>query len=151
MMARLVVMIQNNQEKMMAKLDAHHERMTARIDSQIEKMEAAVNVFEERLNKMDATDLEANRGKLEDVAEQQDIPKEDDMVKIIGTLEDRYGERHLAIGCSRQPKKQTQGDGGSWQKLAAAHRQMTAMPLLHHSTDTAVSDQTRTKPKVIFK
>jgi hypothetical protein len=44
------------------------------------------------LNKTDATDLEA-------VAEQQDAPKEEAKVEIIGALEDRYGDWHLAIGC----------------------------------------------------
>jgi hypothetical protein len=45
---------------MRATLDAHHERMIARMDSQLEKMEAAVDVSEERLNKMDTTLLEVN-------------------------------------------------------------------------------------------
>jgi hypothetical protein len=34
--------------------------MMARMDSLLEKMEAVVDVFEERLNKTDTTDLEAN-------------------------------------------------------------------------------------------
>jgi phage-related minor tail protein len=91
MAARLVVMIQNNQEKMMVMSHAHHKRMMARMDSQIEKMEDAVNVFKERLNKMDTTDLEANREMSEVVAEQHDIPKEDDGVKTIGAPKNRYG------------------------------------------------------------
>jgi hypothetical protein len=40
-------------------------------------------------------------------------------------LEDRYGARHLAVGHRRQPKKRTQGDGGSRKKLAAARSRMT--------------------------
>jgi thymidylate synthase len=53
MTARLDVMIQNNQERMMATLDAHHKRMIARLDSQLKKMEAVEDVLEERLNKWD--------------------------------------------------------------------------------------------------
>jgi hypothetical protein len=47
-------------EEMMAKSDAPHERIMATMDSQLEKMEAVVDVFEERLNKIDTMDLEAN-------------------------------------------------------------------------------------------
>jgi hypothetical protein len=46
---------------MLAKSDAHHKWMRARIDSQREKMEATVDVFNERLNKMDTMDLDANQ------------------------------------------------------------------------------------------
>jgi hypothetical protein len=38
------------------------------MDSQLRKMEAAVEEFEERLKKMDTTDLEANRERSEAVA-----------------------------------------------------------------------------------
>jgi hypothetical protein len=72
--------------------------MMARTDSQLEKMETTVDVFKERLNKMDIKDLMANRGKLEVVAEQQDIPQEKGAVKTIRALEGRYGDRHLAVG-----------------------------------------------------
>jgi hypothetical protein len=40
-------------------------------------MEAVVDVFEERLNKTDTTDLEANWETSEAVTEQQDAPKEE--------------------------------------------------------------------------
>jgi hypothetical protein len=94
--------IETNQEKVMAKLDAHHERLIARMGFQLEKMEATV--------------------------EQQDAPK----VETIRALVDQYGHWHLAVGCCQQLKKQTQGDGGSRQKLAAAQGQLTrhAIPAL---------------------
>jgi hypothetical protein len=38
-------------------------------------------------------------------------------VETIGTLEDWYGVRHLAIGRCWQLKKRTQGDGGSRRSL----------------------------------
>jgi hypothetical protein len=40
-------------------------------------MEATVDVFEERLNRMDTTDSEANREKSEAVTKGQDAPKEE--------------------------------------------------------------------------
>jgi hypothetical protein len=46
-------------------------------------------------------------------------------VETVGALEDRYGDRHLAVRHHWQPKKHTQGDDGSLKKLAAAHRWMT--------------------------
>jgi hypothetical protein len=46
-------------------------------------------------------------------------------VKTIGALIDKYGDLHLALSCCQQPKKQSQSDGGSWQKLAAARRWIT--------------------------
>jgi carbamate kinase len=52
---------------MLAKLDAHHKRMMARMVSLLEKMEAAVKFFEERLKKMDITDLEADQEMFEAV------------------------------------------------------------------------------------
>jgi hypothetical protein len=45
--------------------------------SGLEEIEAAVDVFEERLHKMDTTDLEANREKSEAVVVQQDVPNQD--------------------------------------------------------------------------
>jgi hypothetical protein len=53
---------------------------------------------------------------MKSIAEHQEVPKEEAAVETIGALEDRYGDRHLAIGCLRQPKKWTQGDGGYQKK-----------------------------------
>jgi hypothetical protein len=44
---------------------------------------------------------------------------------MIGALENRYGDRHLAVGHRRQPKKRTQGDSGSQQKLVPARGRLT--------------------------
>jgi hypothetical protein len=51
-------------------------------------MEAVEDVFDKRFNKMDTTVLKANRERSETVVEQQDTPKEEAMVEIIGTLEE---------------------------------------------------------------
>jgi hypothetical protein len=39
-----------------------------------------------------------------------------------GDTDDQSGDRYLAVRRRRQLKKRTQGDGGSWQKLATARR-----------------------------
>lgn len=36
------------------------------------------------------------------VAEHQEVPSEESAVKIIEVLEDRYGDRHLAVGRRRE-------------------------------------------------
>jgi hypothetical protein len=50
----------------------------------LEEMEAVVDVFKERLDKMDTTDLETSGEKLEAVAVLQEIPNEEAAVKNIG-------------------------------------------------------------------
>jgi hypothetical protein len=68
---------------------------------------------------------EANPKELETVAEFREVPKEETEVETIESLEDQYGDRHLALGCLRKPKKRMQGDGGSPQKTAVARRRLT--------------------------
>jgi predicted protein tyrosine phosphatase len=102
--------METNQEKVVAKLDAHRERMMARMSSQLEKMEATVDVFEERLNKMDIIDLEA-------IEEQQDAPKEEAVVETMRALVDPYRDQHLALGCHQQLSNRPRmmvGPGRSW-------------------------------------
>jgi hypothetical protein len=69
--------------------------------------------------------VEASREQSGVVAEHQEVPKEETAVETIGALEDRYGDRYIAVGSRRQPKKRTQGDDGSREKLVAARRRMT--------------------------
>jgi hypothetical protein len=70
-------------------------------------------------------ELEANREKSDAVAELREVPKEQAAVETVRELEDLHGGRHLAVGRRRQPKKRTQGDGGSRKMLAAIRRRMT--------------------------
>jgi hypothetical protein len=65
---------------------------------------------------------------VESKAEHEEVPKEEASVNTFRALKKRHGDRHLAIGRCGQPKKWTQGDGGSWKKLAATCRGMT-----HHA------------------
>jgi hypothetical protein len=67
------------------------------------------------------------------VEENQEAHNEEAAVDTIRTQEDRYGDRHLAVGHRWQPKKWTQGGGGSQQKMTVASRGMTfhAIQALH--------------------
>jgi hypothetical protein len=62
---------------------------------------------------------------MKSAAENQEVPNYEATVETIGALEDQYVDRNLAVGRRRQPKKRTQGDGGSRKKLTAAHRRIT--------------------------
>jgi hypothetical protein len=81
MLARLEAMIQNNHDKMMARLDAHHERMMARMDSQVEKVEACQE-------KTETMDLEANPEEIGSESEHQEVPSEEAAVKTFGSLKE---------------------------------------------------------------
>jgi hypothetical protein len=88
-------------------------------------MEAAVDAFEERLDKMETTHLEANREKSTAVAVHQEVPNED-----AGSGDCRGPA--LAVRRLGRPQKRTQGDGGSQQNLVAARGRLTrrAVPAL---------------------
>jgi hypothetical protein len=151
----------------------------------VEEMKARMNVFEETLDKMDAsgkaclgkmkadietcqkqreaesktdleemdaTDVEANPEEMKSLAEHLEVPKEGAAVETIGALEDRQGDRHLAVERRRLPKKRTQGDGGSRKKLAVACRQMSrrAVPAWRKQRDRnrpAVEETQRNEPE----
>jgi hypothetical protein len=57
------------------------------------------------LEKTEATGLEVNPEEIESESEHQEVPKEGTEVEIVGALEDRCGDQHLAIGHRQQPKK----------------------------------------------
>jgi hypothetical protein len=66
------------------------------------------------------------RGKSEEIElkARHEVPKEEAAVKIVRELKKRHGYWHIAVRHHGQLKKQTQGDGGSRKKLAAACRGM---------------------------
>jgi hypothetical protein len=81
-----------------------------------------VDIFKERLNKMDIMDLEANPEEKETVAERQEVPKEE-AENCWSTVAAAWGP---ASSC-RVPvtaAQTDQGDGG-FQQLAVARRGMT--------------------------
>jgi hypothetical protein len=61
----------------------------------------------------------------ESVAEHWEALKEETAVVTFGALKKQYGEWHLAIGCRWELTKWTQGNGGSWKKLATTSRRKT--------------------------
>lgn len=71
--------------------------------------------------------MKAGLEETESESEPQEVSKEETAVETIGALEDQYGDRYLAVGRHRQPKKRTQGDGGSRKNLAAPRRQVTSL------------------------
>jgi hypothetical protein len=90
-----------------ARREANQWEMTAKMAAWIERTEACV------------AKLVANRVKPDAVEVHPEVPDEE------AEVENRYGDRHLAVGRRQQPKKRTQGDGGSRKKLAAVRRLMT--------------------------
>jgi hypothetical protein len=77
---------------------------------------------------MDTIDLEVSREKSEAVAKQQDGPKKEVMVEIVGTLVEKYGDWHLAIGVPAAEEM----DPGQWWALAeVGHSPRIVDPLCH--------------------
>jgi hypothetical protein len=109
--AKVDANLREMKEEMMARLEAiieaNHERMEALMDVSLESVKACLEK------------TEANQTKVEIKMEAclKEMKRE-----TFGAPKKRYRDRHLAIGRHRQPKKQTQGDGGSQKKLAAACR-----------------------------
>jgi hypothetical protein len=57
--------------------------------------------------------------------QQQEVPKEGAILKTVRALKKQYGDLCLPIGHHWQLQNWTQGDGGSWKKLAPICRRMT--------------------------
>jgi soluble cytochrome b562 len=90
---------------MMAKLDIYREEIDVWLE---EKKEGGkeMTAYQEA--------MEAYSEKIKSLVEHQEVPEEEAAVETLGTLEDRYGDRHLAAGRRRPAKKRIQGNGGSW-------------------------------------
>jgi hypothetical protein len=73
------------------------------------------------------------------------VSKEEAAAKTVRALKEQYGDWHLATGHSQQLRKRTQGDGGSWKKLATTYRGMTshAMTFLHHARNMVIRDHAK--------
>jgi hypothetical protein len=56
---------------------------------------------------------------------EHEVPKEDAIGETFGALKEWFRDRHLAVMRCSQLKKWTQGNGGSWKKLATTCRGMT--------------------------
>jgi hypothetical protein len=130
MMARLLEEMRTNQpkadanqEEMKAKRDSHHEKLMI-MKAGKEKIQA---VWEACLEITDfcLVSKEPTSEETKSKAEHEEVSKEEDAVGTFGPLKGRYRGRHLAVRCRGQPKKRTQGNGGSRKKLIAACRGMT--------------------------
>jgi hypothetical protein len=82
------------------------------------------------LVEVETTDLEKNPEEKEIVAEQQQVPKEEDAVKTVRALKKRHGDRHLAVRCRRKPKKRIQG---KWWILKEVGRRLKSDDPPYHS------------------
>jgi hypothetical protein len=113
MLECLLAEIKTNQEEMKAILKAGYEEMKAHQARMMAVMKVCLEETEYQ-------------------SEHQEVPKEEAVVETIRTLEDQYGDWHLAIWRFQQPMKRTQGSGGS-QKKWATHRQMSGcdIPACH--------------------
>jgi hypothetical protein len=80
------------------------------------KMDVWLDKTEACLKKEEATE------EIETESEHQEVPKEEAALDTVGVMKERCRDRHLAVRRSGQPKKLTQGNGGSRKKLAAACR-----------------------------
>jgi hypothetical protein len=120
------------------RMDIHHARteaiqeyVIARMDVNQERMEASANAWRKETaacHEETGACLESKEptsDEIESIAVHENVPKEEAAVESFGALKERYGDRHPAVGRRRQPKKRTQDDGGSRQKLAAARGRLT--------------------------
>jgi hypothetical protein len=109
-------------------MDAHQERMGASMNAWRKETMACQEAMEACLESKKPTSV-----KIEPAVVHEEVPKEDAPVKTTRALKKRNGDRHLDVMHRRQLQKRTQGDGGSWKKLAAACRWMTpcAIPAHH--------------------
>jgi hypothetical protein len=129
-LARLLAEMNAIQERMEAKRDANEGKTNAWLEEmkawQKETM-ACQEATEVCLEKTQAylESKEPTPVEMASTAEHLAVSKQEAAVEKVRALEDRYGDRHLAVGHRRQPKKRTEGDGGSWQKFAAARGRLT--------------------------
>jgi hypothetical protein len=95
-------------------------------------MDAWIEGTETHLERKESTPVE-----MANIGAHPDVPNEQAEVETVRVLEDRYGNRPLAIGRHQPLKKQTQSDGGSQKKLATSCRWPT-VPFLHCIRDTVI-------------
>jgi hypothetical protein len=105
-----------NQEEITAQIDAHQERMGVSVNPWRKKMTGSHEATETCMESKEPSSVQ------KESAAVHEIPNEDAAVKTVRGLKKRHGGRHLALGRRRKLKKRIQGDGGSWKKLATAHR-----------------------------
>jgi hypothetical protein len=78
------------------------------LEATIERMRVEMKANEERM-----AILKAGLEEMKSIVEHQEVSKEEAAVETFGTLKNRYGDRHLAVGRHKQLKKWAQGSGES--------------------------------------
>jgi hypothetical protein len=107
-MERLLVLREEFEAKMMAKMDAYLAGMRAWRKEATDCQEATEACLESKERKSVET---------ESVAVHEEVPKNEAAVKTVRALKKRYGNLHLDVKCRRQLQNRVQGDGGSRKKL----------------------------------
>jgi hypothetical protein len=102
--------------ELMATMKASHERIEALIDVSLDVMEAHLEKVKE------PTSVEMTSAVV------HEVHKEDAAVKPVGALRKWHRNWNLAIRRHKEPKEQTQGNGGYQKKSATARRGIT-----HHA------------------
>jgi hypothetical protein len=105
-----------------AKADINLKEIRA---SQEHLKEELLTKMDSQLEKMEATNMEADSGEMKSVAVHEEVPEEEAIMVTFGALKKWHEDRYLAVGRRQKPKKRNQGYDGSGKKLAAACRWMT--------------------------
>jgi hypothetical protein len=143
MIARLLEEMRTNQ----AKADTNQEEIQAKMDSHHGKLMTLMKAGKEKIENT-GTCLVSKKPTSEEIkseAKHEEVSMEEATVETFEALKERYRDQHLAVRCHGQPKKRTQGNGGSQKKLVAACKGMT-MSFLHGIRDTVVRDKAKTSP-----
>jgi hypothetical protein len=101
-MKEVVATIWELQDRMKAKMDANQEKM----DVWRRETTACQEATETCPERKEPAPVE-----MTSVAAHPEGSNEEAAVKTVGTLQDRYGDRRLALGRRRRSEKQTQDDG----------------------------------------
>jgi hypothetical protein len=102
MLVAIIADIETNQERMIADMDALQESMDSHHEGLSRKYRGQDG---NRSEKIGGHGFGCKSRRKKAVAEQQEVPKEEAAVGTIGSLEDQYGDRHLAVGHCQQLKK----------------------------------------------
>jgi hypothetical protein len=100
-------------------MDAAHKEMMAEIRAWRKEMKVGQETTEAHLECKEPT------SEKESIAEHQEAPMEEAVVKPVGGLKKWHRGRNLAAECHGQPEERSQGNCGSRKKLAAACRGTT--------------------------
>jgi hypothetical protein len=119
----------NNQ--MLAKMNARQGWTIDKMDAWLEEMKAwrkEKTVCQEApevcLKSKEPTSVEVESGEMH-----EEVPKEEAATKTVRAPKERYGDGLLHVGCRRELKKRTQGDGGYRKKLVASCKRVTRLDI----------------------